>query len=152
MLTRRRIWLTLSFLCVAWLAFVGMMYAKSRSGLRDVGEQLYMPERTFYIAGDPLAPDDHLPGDERLLVVGKGAKNYILASIVRNERFSDFRAQWKVDYCIGGNPDFENGWLILWEPHDKFPTEQDIATFRRIASTKRFVIWGTPEGSSPSGG
>jgi hypothetical protein len=152
MRTQRNIALMLTVTGFAWFAFVGVMYVCNQMRMHAIATELYMPERVFYTLSDPLEPMDRFQGDERLLVVGKGDTNYILASIVRNTAFSDFRGQWKVDYCLGGDPDFENGRLIVWEPFDTFPTDQDVANFRQLASSKRFVVWDTPDGTVPEDG
>ena len=149
MITHRRICISLLCVLVPWFVYVSLMYGLHRRQMRAIGEELGMPQLTWYTVGEPLTPLDRVAGDERMLIVGKGPSNYVLASIVRNTAFSDFRGQWKVDYCTGGDPNVENGRLIFWSPHENFPTERDIARFRQIAATKRFVVWDTPEGTNP---
>ncbi len=152
MISRRHVLQAFTAALFGWLVFVAVMYGRSRQQMHEIAEQLAMPEYTLYTIGEALAPLGHVPGDERLPVAVKGHGKYLLASIVRNTAFGDWRGQWKIDLCMGGDPKIGNGWLSVSEWHGNFPSNEDIATFRRLTSEKRFAVWDTPEGSSPKDG
>lgn len=81
---------SLSFAAVAllltWLAFVATQYTRYRLRMRSVARELQMEFRTFQVVPGSLNPSTAVDGEERLLVVGESADNFLLCSIVRNPR------------------------------------------------------------------
>ena len=139
-------------LLFGWFAFVATQYARHQIRMRDIAHQLHMKNRSFYILRGPLDPPTAIDGEERLLVVGESADDFLLCSIVRNPQYTDLRGKWKVDACF--RPDLQPGHprLAIWEPMDHFPTESDLERFRSIALRQPWVTWDCPEGSNPEGG
>lgn len=136
-------------LALVSLLYVGGCYVRHQLCMRALASELHMEDRILYVLSNGIEPTNRLPGEERLIVVGKSDENYLLANIVRNPRYDDWRGKWKVDYCIrseAGNGDHR---IPIWMPMERFPTDTDVEQFRRLAMEQRWVIWDRPEGTDP---
>ncbi len=136
-------------LLLAWLAFVAAQYTRHHLKMRQIARELGMESRSFQIVSEPLAPPTAVDGEERLLVVGQSADDFLLCSIVRNPRYADERGRWKVDVCFRPDLEPEHPRLAIWEPLDHFPTAADLIRFRSLALQQPWVTWDCPEGSDP---
>ena len=135
---------------LAWVAFVATQSLRHFLRMRSIAQELGMGDRSFYLLAHPLEPLTAVDGEERLLVVGKLADDYLLCSIVRNPKCNDERRQWRVDACFRPDRQPEDPRLPIWEPLDRFPTALDVERFRSEALPQPWVKWDCPEGSNPS--
>lgn len=136
-------------LMVLWFVYVAYSYSRHYQQSREIATETLMTHRTFSVLPNPIQPIRELPGDERLLVVGKGYDDYLLASIVRNPEYVDYRSQWKVDIAIHTDEKGRRTSYNVWDRFDAYPTQAQIDRFRKLYLQLEWVVWDSPEPDMP---
>jgi len=133
-----KIWhhiLVLFATCIAGFAiYCATSYVAYKMRMSEIASELGYDDWTFNTLPSSITPQNPVPGDERLLVVASSEHGFAIASIVRNRRFNDHRALWKLDYGLRPTASGGQEILAVWEPHDEFPTEHELSRFRDIMS------------------
>ena len=148
-LIMKKLAIVFACLLLSWFCYTGLSYGLHRLRMRSIATELGHEQRIFYIVGEPLIPSTALPGEERHFVLGISDGNQLLGSIVRNSKVSDSRGNWKFDQCYRPDLGSPSGRCPIWESYDHWPTEQEIAAFRKLSLQQPWVLWDTPRGTDP---